>query len=108
MHNLTGDGSSVTSGYSAQARIIPGETPTQLSTTGIFGATVIDFLDYAVTSKNKTTRALTGLYENSFQRIELKSGLWISTAAITSMTLAESTTLGFVSGSRFSLYGIRG
>ena len=75
------------------------------SDAGSHGAGIISVLDYASTQKNKTVRAFGG-YQSNSSTITLNSGLFISTAAITSFTLNSSG--GFVSGSRFSLYGIKG
>jgi len=39
--------------------------------------------------------------------IALKSGLWVNTAAVTSISFANSSG-DMVAGTRFSLYGIKG
>lgn len=70
---------------------------------------IVDFLDYADTNKYKVWRTLTGTDSNAanLARLFLKSTLWQSTSAITSITLvAESTT--FNQYSSFALYGIKG
>lgn len=69
---------------------------------------VTDILDYANTNKFKTIRALSGRDVNgSGGDIALRSSLWRSTSAVTSITiLAGGGTLS--SGSQFALYGIRG
>jgi hypothetical protein len=107
-HMLRGSGSSVTSAaYLDQNRIevcnIIGDT----GATGNFNAGVMDLLDFASTSKNKTFRQLSGQTTNS-QNIEFRSGLWQSTSAITSLVFAQESGPNFVSGTRFSLYGIKG
>jgi hypothetical protein len=80
------------------------------STASIFGATVLDFLDYADTTKYKTLRALGGMDINQSGGgngyIELQSGNWRNTAAITSIQLFPIGN--FVLYSSFALYGIRG
>jgi hypothetical protein len=76
------------------------------SSASIFGVAVIDILDYANTNKNKTSRALDGNNQNGSGVIEITSGNWRNTNAITSIQL---TALGsFVQYSSFALYGIRG
>lgn len=80
----------------------PGDTTPQ-----IFGAAIIDILDYANTNKNTTTRALHGALNTNEQDISLASGLWMNTAAVSSITLINNYQY-FNAGSRFSLYGIRG
>ncbi len=109
-HILDGDtvqassfgGSSQTNGL---VTLITGNT----ATANAFGAAICDVLDYASTTKNKTVRTLGGrvsTYQNS--NIRLGSSLWLSTSAITSITLFDHIGGSFVSGSRFSLYGIKG
>ena len=71
-----------------------------------FTAQVIDLLDFGSTSKNKTLRILSG-NAGSFNSIRLHSGLWISTAAVTSIDL-KATVGSWATGSRFSLYGLKG
>jgi hypothetical protein len=70
-----------------------------------FGASVIDILDAYSTTKNKTTRTLMGVGGNT---ILLTSGAWFNTASITTITLTTFSATDFVTGSRFSLYGIKG
>jgi hypothetical protein len=78
-----------------------------LSTTE-YGSAVIDLLDAYSTTKNKTLRILQGNTASS--RVSLTSGLFISTASTTSITLLanRSGSANYQSGSRFSLYGIKG
>jgi hypothetical protein len=78
------------------------------STSNGFGATVIDILDYANTSKYKTTRGLTGYDNNASAQgyVELASGLWRSTSAVSSILLKPNVT--FAAGTTFALYGIKG
>lgn len=70
-----------------------------------FGASVIDILDPYSTTKNTTTRTLMGVGGNT---ILLTSGAWYNTASITTITLTTFSATDFVTGSRFSLYGIKG
>jgi hypothetical protein len=71
---------------------------------------VMDILDYANTSKYKTTRVLSGSDRNGtapYGDINLISSLWLNTNAITSLSI-------FIGGqnigqySQFALYGIKG
>lgn len=107
-HYLDGNGSSVTSGSGASqangiATIVTGAT----STSNAFGAGIMDLLDYASTSKNKTIRTLGGKTTTG-SYVRLASSAWYSTSAISSITLFDTVGGSYVSGSRFSLYGIRG
>ena len=79
------------------------------ATASVFNAGVIDVLDYTNTNKNTTTRALTGLDQNtSDSRLGLGSVLWNNTAAVTSLNIAPIYGTGFVEHSSFALYGIKG
>ena len=78
------------------------------STASTFGATVIDILDYANTNKYKTARALSGYDANGNGQVRLVSGLWMSTSAITSITLLSANSADLVANSQFALYGIKG
>jgi hypothetical protein len=77
------------------------------STANTFGAFVCDLLDVYSATKNKTTRMLGGNPSNS-NYIFLMSGAWYNTSALTSIQLLPNVGTNFVSGSRFSLYGIKG
>lgn len=79
-----------------------------LTSGSIFSATVCDILDYANTNKYKTIRTLGGNDANgSANFIAMYSGLWMSTSAITSLTLAGHNG-NFTQYSSFALYGIKG
>ena len=68
---------------------------------------VIDILDYANTSKNKTTRTLAGNDQNGAGLVGLYSGLYISNSEITSVEFSIQGSGNFAQHSQFSLYGIR-
>ena len=110
-HILSGDGSSASaSGASAQTSI---NLSYKLGTTtsGAFGAFIIDILDYANTSKNKTVRNLAGVDINGTiagygGEVELSSGGWYSTSAVTSLTFTP-TSANFTQYSQFALYGVK-
>jgi hypothetical protein len=107
-HYLQGDGASVTSsGFSPDNTIYVGFNPAASSTANCFGTTVLDILDYANTSKNKTTRSLSGYDLNGSGKSMLISSAWYSTSAITSIFMANyATGANWAAGSRFDLYGI--
>lgn len=104
-HRLTGNGSSVSSGWYGgvgSASYVGYVTGT--GTANAHAANVIDILDYTNTNKNKTIRALVGTTSSS-NLIRLNSGIWFSTAAISSVTLTYGGW-NFTTASRFSLYGV--
>jgi hypothetical protein len=102
-HLLFGNGSSVSSAAGSSFNVMSlNMSDTQ---TSVFGAGIVDLLDAFETTKNKTIRHLGGI-SGSTTEIALTSGVWLNTAAITTITLrVDSGNLQV--GSRFSLYGIR-
>jgi hypothetical protein len=104
LHLLAGNGSSAFAGAAANASY--GLAGTQAGAT-YPNASVTTVLDYANTSKNKTVRSLSGSDLNGSGRTGLYSGLWLSTSAITSITLLPQTG-NFAQYSQFSLYGVKG
>lgn len=103
-HSLTGSDTSVASTDStSQTAISAGVVGYNAN---IFSGSVIEVLDYASTSKNKTVRSLHGV-NDGIVRVGLHSGLWLSTSAISSISISDNNA-SFAAGSRFSLYGIKG
>lgn len=76
--------------------------------TNIFGGAIIDILDYANSNKYTTTRTISGYDCNgaSTTFIQFMGGLWLSTAAIDSVTILPDDT-DWAVGCVFSLYGLR-
>jgi hypothetical protein len=111
-HDLTGDGSAASAAAgTTQSTIRTGLLPRSSQLANSFGVAVIDILDYANTSKAKTLRSLCGMDYNTgtapVGQINLRSGLWTSTSAITSIKLySEANNLAQYSS--FALYGIKG
>lgn len=78
------------------------------ATSGIFGQTIVDILDYTSTNKTKTIRAIGGYDTNSKGSSYLYSGGWYSTpAAITSLSIIDGGGTLFLENSHFALYGIK-
>ena len=98
-HWLRGDGSSATSSQiqSAGYNIYTGTIASgHSSQTSMFGAQIIDILDYANTNKYKTVRTLDGDDLNSaLGLVGLYSGLWMSTSAITGLTFNVTNASNF-------------
>jgi len=105
-HQLYGDGSSVVSGAQGAGDTFGFVTVTATAsdTSNAFGGFVMDITDPFSSTKNTTTRTLGGVAN---RLILLRSALWINTASVTSITLLAQSGANFVSGSRFSIYGIR-
>jgi len=108
-HTVEGDGAAAES-Y-AESTVSYGslyQISAASNTASIFGAGVVDILDYANTNKYKTLRAATGDDKNGSGRVYLTSGLWRNTAAITSIVFTEYNGFNFEQYSSFALYGIKG
>jgi hypothetical protein len=106
-HKLFGNGSSVVSSTDTTTRLEMARIPSLTSTANAFGGSVIDLLDAYSSTKNTTARCLFASQMASAPEVGLQSGLWNNTASITSIEVrADNGNL--VTGSRFSLYGIRG
>jgi len=106
-HRLYGDGASVSSFAStSQTSFLAGAISSNSDTANAFGAAVLDLLDFSSTSKNKTIRLLAGV-SSTGSAVQMSSGAWYSTAAVTEIQF-NATSGSFVSGSRFSIYGLKG
>ena len=106
-HGLRAQNGSIASyPSSADGSMEVGATPNASDTAGAYVAGEIDILDFAHASKNTTIRTLAGNYSANINFIRLHSGLFISTAPVTSITLFGLNGTSFVEGSRFSLYGV--
>lgn len=113
-HELWGDGTTAQgNGAAATTRIVlSSRIPDSFSSwSNTFEVGVIDIHDYASTSKYKTARAILGKNINTTaaqdQEIKLKSGLWMSTSAINSISFITSGS-NWTTTTQFALYGIKG
>jgi hypothetical protein len=105
-HTVYGDGASAAVDTGTSQTL--GVAGLQGGTANIFGASVLDILDYSNTNKFKTTRVLDGVDVNGAGGyVELTSSCWRSTSAITSIEIFLSGA-SFATGSTFSIYGIKG
>jgi len=108
-HYISGNSSSVEAGTNTTTSI-------RLNNQSSLGSStypvvfIIDIHDYASTTKNKVTRHFTGQEENATgavtPTVELSSGLWVDTSAITSVTILMLNA-NFTTSSTISLYGIK-
>lgn len=106
-HVLYGDGASAAATWATSTSSMWAGTTNGTSATSVFGAAVIDILDYGSTSKNKTIRSLSGVDVNgSGGFLQLFSGLWMSTAAVTSLRLT-SFSGNFAQHTTAALYGLK-
>lgn len=108
-HFLYGDGSTVSVAAYASYSLFPDFMRTPSNTgiaANIYGAVVLDILDYANTNKYKTFRSLNGGDSNGAGVMFLTSGVWMSTSAITSIQIIPSGGTA-IQYSQFALYGIK-
>ncbi len=103
-HYLEGTGATAIAGTDTLSHI---ELYPGISTANIFTGLVWDILDYANTNKNKVIRAFSGYDANGTGYIDLDSGLWVNTAAITSITVACTASATFQQYTQFALYGVK-
>jgi hypothetical protein len=106
-HRLYGTGSSASADGGASQSNLQGVYAAQAaSTASVFAGSIVDILDYTNTNKYKVIRSLAGDDFNGSGTLLFSSGVWLNTAAITTITL----TLGgnFTPNSSFALYGIKG
>ena len=105
-HYLYGDGSTTLASGQASANfmqlyeVITGDS----STSARFGVCIVDILDYASTTKNKTVRAFGGQDQTGSGGISISSGLWRSTNA---RDRIDFDIINYSSGTQFALYGIK-
>jgi hypothetical protein len=110
-HELSGSGTAASSGGAASQTYADfGRAPgTTITNTSIFGVGIVDIIDYLSTSKNKTIRSIYGYDTNGTpSEIGMRSSVWMSTSAITSITLFQASSASWLSGSTVALYGMKG
>jgi hypothetical protein len=108
-HRLRGNGSNVVSEYLSagypNGMLTYGSFAGATAGTGVYGVMILDLPDAFETTKKKTIKILEG-QAGAYKLVELVSGAWNNTNAITSINI--NPYFGdLVSGSRFSLYGLR-
>ena len=110
-HRLIGDGASAAASFQATSTYSStwaSDMPAASATANIFNGVFIDVLDYTNTSKNKVGRSLGGYDANGSGDMYFGSQLWLSTSAVTSITLVPVFGSGFAQYSTFALYGVKG
>jgi len=104
-HQLSGNGTILLSTANASDGSI--YLPRNGSTDNVFGAGIVDILDYANTSRNKTVKAFGGYDRNGDgQALDFFSGLWMNTSAINTVTLFVFASV-YSQNSQFTLYGVK-
>lgn len=107
VHWIAGDGASASSFNNFNTTYIEFGYLNGPTTSTSYSACVIDILDYTNTNKYKTTRMLQGYDKNGSGRVDITSGLWRNTSAISTITLSSLGT-SLRQYSHFALYGVKG
>jgi hypothetical protein len=108
-HYVYGDSSTaVAGGNASQSNMGIAYVISSTSLSNTYAVNIVDVLDYRNTNKYKTFRVLTGVEVNGSgdSYVQLSSGLWQSTSAITALTFTCSTN--YTTDTSFALYGIKG
>ena len=109
-HYLRGTGSAADAGAATSQSKFTVGTAIQggAALANMFGAMLVDILDYTNTNKYTTVRALSGQNTNGSGTtgMWLQSGLWLNTAAVTNISLFSSSS-NINQYSHFALYGIK-
>jgi hypothetical protein len=104
-HYLYADGSSASSGVGGVGDV--NNTP-RANYASVFGAEIVDILNYTNPNINKTVRSFGGYDANGVGEMALYSNLYATnTNPITTITLTPSGN-NFAQYSQFALYGIKG
>jgi hypothetical protein len=107
-HYVEGDGANPNTGNGvSDTRMFMGRINTASDTANAFSTSVLDILDYANTNKTKVIRSLDGNDTNGSGNVGLYSGMYNSTNAITSVTIAPQSG-NWNQYTTFALYGIKG
>ena len=108
-HVLSGSGSGSGSAAAYSDTAVNPNDASGTGVSGVFGASIIDVLDYTNTNKNSTFRMLNGVDINgSGGFVSLNSALWNNTAAITSLVFTPAHGTLWNQYTQVALYGVKG
>ena len=106
-HFLVGNGSTASAGATTSAASSEAHGLLPKTATDAYGAAIVDVLDYASTSKNKTVRTFLGWDANGTGSVAIVSGLWMSTSAVTTLRFVPTSGVTIKQHSTYALYGVR-
>ena len=104
--HLRGNGSTASSSTATSQNLLLLDVDSSGSTLNTGLQTVTHFMNYANTSIQKSVLSRSGTLGGSYTGTSLIAGLWRDTTAISTIGLF-CTSGNFVSGSTFTLYGIK-
>ena len=106
-HFLNGNGSATGAGALTSTSDPYGPILSSTSYSNVFGASILDILDYASATKATTYRGFTGVDVNgSGGYVQMISGLWTNTSAVSSIKMYYSAA-NFAQHSTAALYGVK-
>lgn len=103
---LGGNGTTAYTGGGETGSILASQAATYAQNS-IFGANIIDILDYTNTNIYKSARIMCGYDLNGSGVAGMDFGTWKSTSAITSITILPGSGTAWTQYSRLALYGIK-
>jgi hypothetical protein len=72
------------------------------------GIAIVDIMDYINTAKFKTTRGMNTITRTTTGEIYMRSGVFMSANAISSITIYNASNGYFMTGNKIMLFGIKG
>lgn len=103
---MVGNGSSVNETGGTQPYGWFGRATASLSASNAFGGAVLDILDFADTSKNTSFISSSGMTDSNL--VDVITCMWNNTDALETLELYSNTGSNFLSGTQYSLYGVKG
>jgi len=105
VHYLYGTGTTASALGATAVGFIKAAGVNNTATTTIPDVSIIDILDYASTTKNKTARVFEGTDQNGSGSVAIVSGLWLNTSAINRLDFVSASN--YATTTRIALYGIK-
>jgi hypothetical protein len=106
-HRLIGNGSAASALGTTGASQASLNYMSASGETNIFSGAVVDILDYTNTNKNTVHRTLGGYDANGSGNATFFSGVWLNTAAVSSITVISESGSTLAQYSSIALYGIK-
>jgi hypothetical protein len=78
------------------------------ATANIFGAMIVDILDYTNGNKTRTIAGISGADRNGAGFVALTSGHYSNTTAVSSINITAFGGSSYIAGTSIALYGIKG
>jgi hypothetical protein len=104
-HYMQGSGSATVAGQGSAVSVLLGVVNCASNQANDFALNIVDVLDYTNTNKYKVIKNLVGCDTVGAGSTSIWSGVWISTAAISTFNIVANVG-NFTPGTRFDLYGI--